>query len=129
MVTHNIDVKNKITNGTRGVIEDIRYPFIKIKTLDDTLYDINYVSYQNDLHPDIQFEYIPLKLAYAITIHRSQGQTLDYVQMSLGNDIFEFGMAYVALSRAKNMKSIILTELSSNAFKTNHDVKEFYNDN
>ena len=129
MVTHNIDVKSKITNGTRGVIEEIRYPFIKIKTLDDTLYDINYVSYQNDLYPDIQFEYIPLKLAWAITIHKSQGQTLDYVQMSLGNDIFEFGMAYVALSRAKEMKSIILTELSINAFKTHHDVIEFYNNN
>ena len=127
MVTHNVDIKNKITNGTRGIITEINNFVIKIKTLDDSYYNIEYTKYENDSDENIIFDYIPLKLAYAITIHKSQGQTLDYVQISLGRDIFDYGMAYVALSRAKTLDSIVLSDLSKYAFKTNPEVIEFYN--
>lgn len=131
MVTHNIDIANKITNGTRAIIIDIIYDafssIVKIKTLDNKKYDIKYVTYKNEFDNDIKYEFMPLKLAYAITIHKSQGQTLDYIQIDLGNSIFEYGMAYVALSRAKNLKSITLSDLSKNAFKANNEVIAFYN--
>jgi ATP-dependent DNA helicase PIF1 len=126
MVTHNVDIKNKITNGTRAVIIDINNSIIKIKTLDGTIYNIEYTQYKHDLDNNITFSYIPLKLAYAITIHKAQGQTLDYVQINLGKDIFNYGMAYVALSRAKTLDSVILSDLSRYAFKTNPEVIEFY---
>lgn len=126
MVTHNININNKITNGTRGVIVDIHHNFIKIKTLNNSFYNIEYIKFQHDFDENITFEFIPLKLAYAITIHRSQGQTLDYIQIDLGDNIFDYGMAYVALSRAKSLDSIVLTDLSKNAFKTNYEVIEFY---
>ena len=127
MVTHNVDIKNKITNGTRGIITEINNFVIKIKTLDGSYYNIEYTKYENDSDENITFDYIPLKLAYAITIHKSQGQTLDYVQINLGRDIFDYGMAYVALSRAKTLDSIVLSDLSKYAFKTNPEVIEFYN--
>lgn len=127
MVTNNLSVNNKITNGTRGIITNINQLGIQIKTLDGSIYNIDYIKYQNDLDEDIVFEYIPLKLAFAITIHRSQGQTLDYVQINLGNDIFEYGMAYVALSRARTLNSVVLSDLNKNAFKTNSKVIKFYN--
>lgn len=126
MVTHNIDIINKITNGTRGIITEINQHIIQIKTLNNQYYNIEYTKYINDLDETISFDYIPLKLAYAMTIHKSQGQTLDYLQINLGKDIFDYGMAYVALSRAKTLDSIILTDLSKYAFKTNSEVIKFY---
>lgn len=129
MITTNIKVSSGITNGTRGIIININDMQITIQTLNNMIFNIEYITYQNELDQDIIFKYIPLKLAYAITIHKSQGQTLDYIQINLGKDIFDYGMAYVALSRAKSLNSIILTDLSRSAFKTNPKVIEFYKKN
>lgn len=126
MITYNIDLDNKITNGTRAIIENIDYPNIMIRTIDNILYNISYVKYINEFDNEIQYEYIPIKLAYALTIHHSQGQTLDYIEIDLGDTIFEYGMAYVALSRAKKLNSIYISNLSRNAFKINKDVVKFY---
>jgi ATP-dependent exoDNAse (exonuclease V) alpha subunit len=53
----------------------------------------------------IQF---PLRLAYAITINRSQGQSIDYILLDVCKDVFTHGQAYVALSRIRRNDRIIL---------------------
>lgn len=126
MITHNIDINNKIVNGTRAIIKEIDYPNIIIQTINNQTYTISYVKYINEFDNDIEYNYIPIKLAYAISIHRSQGQSLDYIQLDLGDSIFEYGMGYTGLSRAKKLNSIYLTNLSRNAFKINDLVIEFY---
>jgi len=84
MVTYNLNINNQITNGTRGIIVDINELYIQIKTLDGSLYYVEYIQYQNELDETITFNYIPLKLAYAITIHKCVNEhTLIYTKNGL----------------------------------------------
>lgn len=71
------------------------------------------------------YRQIPLKLAWAITIHKSQGQT--YEAVNLNPSCFCEGQLYVALSRAKDLKKLYLTNtLRKSYLKTSEVVKEFY---
>lgn len=71
------------------------------------------------------YKQIPLKLAWAITIHKSQGQS--YEAVNLDPACFAEGQLYVALSRAKNIEKLHLTKrLLNNYLKTSEVVKEFY---
>jgi len=59
--------------------------------------------------PVAEFKQIPLRLAWAVTVHKSQGQTYDEVQIDMGRGAFSPGQTYVALSRVRSLEGLYLT--------------------
>ena len=73
------------------------------------------------------FLQMPLKLAYAITIHKSQGMTLDCVDLRLGNGCFAHGQLYTALSRVRNLNGLkIERQLTADDVILDEQVVDFY---
>ncbi|KKT89838.1 MAG: Exonuclease V subunit alpha [Candidatus Moranbacteria bacterium GW2011_GWC2_45_10] len=72
----------------------------------------------------VSISQVPLRLAWAITVHKSQGMTLDAVEMDLSKS-FEFGMGYVALSRVRTLGGIKLLGINYIALEVNPQVHEF----
>lgn len=126
MVTKNIDFDNNIINGTRGVVVSMSDANVTIKLTNHNNYTIGWSKINSADDDSIQIEYIPIKLAWAITIHKSQGVTLDCAEIDLGDDIFQCGQAYTALSRVKDLNSVRIVNLCKNSFKTHSDVHSFY---
>lgn len=71
---------------------------------------------------------LPLKLAWALTIHKCQGLTLDKASISLSG-VFECGQAYVALSRVRSFDSMQVKALPKQSLMVNERVCQFYRDN
>ncbi|KJF61367.1 mitochondrial DNA helicase [Coccidioides immitis RS] len=72
-----------------------------------------------------QRQQVPLILAWALSIHKAQGQTLQRVKVDLGR-VFEKGQAYVALSRATSTSGLQVTRFEPRKVMVHHKVKEFY---
>lgn len=70
-------------------------------------------------------EQYPLRLAYGITIHKSQGMTLERLVVDC-NRIFECGQAYVAMSRIKALDGLHLRSFNPNKVLVNEEVVNFY---
>ena len=72
-------------------------------------------------------EQYPLRLAWAITVHKSQGMSLDAVEVDLSKS-FEKGMGYVALSRVRTLDGLRLVGLNKNALEVREDITLFDED-
>jgi ATP-dependent exoDNAse (exonuclease V) alpha subunit len=76
------------------------------------------VSKYREVGHGASIKQVPLKLAYAISCHKSQGMSLDYAKMDLG-DTFVEGQGYVALSRVRSLAGISLLSFNDKAFRIN----------
>ena len=80
----------------------------------------------SDKIPGIGVSQVPLILAWALTIHKSQGATLDTAEIDVGSGIFECGQTYVALSRVKSLNGLYLKSYDANKIRINKKVKNYY---
>jgi ATP-dependent exoDNAse (exonuclease V) alpha subunit len=126
VLTWNISQDNGLINGSRGVIIELTAIGPKVRFLSGLEMVIESFTIKSEECDDIWVSFIPLKLAWASTIHKCQGMTLDAVVIDLGESIFEYGQAYTALSRARNLESVMILAISKNSFKTHKDVLNFY---
>ena len=125
MVTRNISVESHLTNGTRGIVVELKDNCVIIKDINDNLHTINYYTDINKNNKNM-ISFMPLKLAYAISIHKSQGSSIDCLEIDLGNDIFVSGQTYTALSRATNIKNIKIINIEKSSFFVNKNIIDFY---
>lgn len=129
IITRNIDIYSKLINGTRGIIIRLFPDYVVIKDIQGNIHNIKYHVDINDTNKNnkITITFMPIKLAYALSIHKSQGATLDSIEIDGSDNIFAAGQLYTALSRGRSLSSIRLLNLSTKSFITNKKVKEFYN--
>jgi ATP-dependent DNA helicase PIF1 len=69
---------------------------------------------------------VPLRLAWALTIHRGQGMTLDRVTVDLGSSVFGVGMSYVALSRVRTPEGLSIARLDPSKIEAHPRVLAYY---
>ena len=131
---------NKWVNGNVGVVTAIaEYKvFVKLIHSSKTVeirayewknYDYIYQEKEKKVVREVigTFVQMPISLAWAMTIHKSQGLTLDKVHLDLGYGAFETGQTYVALSRSRSMSAITLTKkLSINDILVDTEASLFY---
>ncbi|OGD67962.1 hypothetical protein A2996_02080 [Candidatus Campbellbacteria bacterium RIFCSPLOWO2_01_FULL_34_15] len=116
----------KYVNGTLGKVTDFSAGGLPIvKTYDGRIIEVEEESWVIDEDGKIKAELkqIPLRLAWAITIHKSQGMSLDCAEIDLSKSFVE-GMGYVALSRVKKIEGLRLMGLNDIALRINKEVSE-----
>jgi ATP-dependent DNA helicase PIF1 len=146
MLLTNINPGAGLVNGSRGVVvgferpvakeaedlsgsstpaknSDVLFPVVRFKGGKQL---IQFHDWELQEFPGVKRQQIPLKLAYAITIHKAQGATLDCALIDVGGRTFEYGQAYTALSRVKDMESLYIHDLAPEAFKAHPKVVAFY---
>jgi len=125
----NIELDNGQTlcNGSQGVITRLSeqgLPVVKFGSFETVM---GYHVWPSENIPGIGVSQLPLILAWALTIHKSQGATLDIAEIDAGSGIFECGQTYVALSRVKSLEGLYLTSFDASKIKVSKKVQEFYN--
>lgn len=117
-----------ICNGSQGIVKE----FCEVTGCPKVKYNngIEMVMsrhiWASDKIPGIGVTQVPLILSWALTIHKSQGATLDAAEIDVGSGIFECGQTYVALSRVKSLNGLYLTSFDARRIRINKKVKEFY---
>lgn len=122
LLTKNLDFDNGLVNGSRGVVTDFlqenKEEFVEVSFANGAIRKI--ARYTWDIRVDdnttIHRKQFPLVLAYATTIHRAQGATLDCVEVDLYG-VFEYGQLYTALSRVRGISGLRIIGLDLEKLK------------
>ena len=141
------DPERRFVNGTIGKIIQLGEESIQVliheghekeKVIELERADWEVLRYKTNLENPFlietetigSFNQFPVKLAWAITIHKSQGKTFDKVVVDLGKGAFEHGQTYVALSRCRSLEGLVLKQpLRQSDIITDERVVSFYQGN
>ena len=128
MCVANIDMEGPypIVNGSQGIVVEFVNDLPLVQFRDGQKRIIGKHRWSSETIESIAIQQIPLIHAWAITIHKAQGVTLELAQRDAGSNIFECGQTYVALSRVKSLEGLYLTALNPSKIKVNKKVQEFY---
>ena len=133
------DHMGRFQNGTQGVVTECLSDHVTVQIGSGRMIDVypatwRFYSYKNNAEKGVlekqeigSVSQIPLKIAKAITIHKSQGKTFDKIVLS--PQIFAPGQLYVALSRVRGPEGLFLTgRISEGHLKLDPVVQKFYDD-
>ena len=131
------DPHGQFVNSDVGIILNIecgnRISILNARTK-EIIYPSPYTWYQTTMNEngeqkenrEVFFRQYPFQLAYAVTIHKAQGLTLEGASVNFGKRTFEVGQAYVALSRVKQLSGLYLEQpLKASDFKVSAEVESF----
>jgi ATP-dependent DNA helicase PIF1 len=128
MLIANIDPEAGLVNGSRGVVAGFcpssHLPMIEFMNGARKL-----IGQHNWPIEDYEFcsrSQIPLRLAWACTTHKAQGCSLDSALVDIGAGNFEYGQAYVALSRVRSLEALFVHDFDPAAFRAHPTVRAFY---
>ena len=125
MLTINLSLDTGLANGSRGIIVAFEPDGAIVEFTDGEQYLIEQHMYMDE--NDVMWAVtIPLKLSWAMTIHKSQSSSLDCLKTNLAHRIFEPGQAYVALSRCRTLRGVEFIAIVKDSFVASDIVKEFY---
>jgi ATP-dependent DNA helicase PIF1 len=118
----------EICNGSQGIVTGFcsvtGFPRVKYNNGMEMI--MNRHLWASEKIPGIGVSQVPLILAWALTIHKSQGATMDTAEIDVGSGIFECGQTYVALSRVKSLQGLYLTSFDAKRIRINKKVKDYY---
>lgn len=121
----NRNISDNVVNGSRGVVIRIdKYPVVRF--LNNREIEMIPFEIKHEYIKGLSWKQVPLNYAWALTIHKCQGISLDLCIMDIGNSIFECGQTYVALSRVKNLEGLYLTQFNPCKILVNSKVTQFY---
>ena len=128
IINKELDDGQMLCNGSQGVITGFAGSstvLVKFTHLPDII-PLNAHTWESERCPGLGVTQIPIILAWAITIHKSQGASLDMAEIDVGSDIFECGQTYVALSRVRSLEGLFLKSFDISKILINKKVQEFY---
>lgn len=126
MLIANVNQELGLVNGRLGIVTEMNASWVMVRFKCGYETKIDTYEWKLEDNENVSRCQIPLILAYAITIHKCQGSTLDSAFIDIGSSIFEYGQAYVALSRVKSIDALYLHSYSRNVIKAHPKVIKYY---